>query len=65
MAEVMERRFAELDAPALDAELPFDLGVNDRSILGMLAFIAQHESYHIGQLSLLRKHVGLPAMRYG
>ena len=33
-------------------------------ILGMLVFLVQHDSYHIGQLSLLRKYAGLAAMSY-
>ena len=32
-------------------------------VLG-IAFLAQHESYHAGQLALLRKYVGAPAMAY-
>ena len=34
------------------------------SRLSGLSFLAQHESYHIGQMSLLRTYVGLPAMKY-
>jgi hypothetical protein len=34
------------------------------SRLSGLSFLAQHEAYHIGQLSLLRTFVGLPAMKY-
>jgi uncharacterized damage-inducible protein DinB len=36
----------------------------DKSVLGALTFMVQHESYHVGQLSLLRKYAGLPAMKY-
>ncbi len=36
----------------------------DKSALSLLTFLVQHESYHLGQLSLLRKYVGLPAMKY-
>ncbi len=32
--------------------------------LGAIAFLAQHEGYHIGQLGLLRRQAGLPAMEY-
>jgi uncharacterized damage-inducible protein DinB len=32
--------------------------------LTLLTFFVQHDSYHIGQFALLRKHVGLPAMQY-
>ncbi len=39
--------------------------VDDKTLLGTLAFLVHHEAYHIGQLSLLRTAVGLPAMKYG
>ena len=35
-----------------------------KTTLGMLTFLVQHDSYHIGQLSLLRKYAGMPAMQY-
>jgi len=50
---------AELDCPCTPAFL--GEGV---SRLSGLSFLAQHEAYHIGQLSLLRTYVGLPAMKY-
>lgn len=34
------------------------------TVLGGIAFLVKHESYHIGQLAYLRKYVGLPAMSY-
>jgi uncharacterized damage-inducible protein DinB len=36
----------------------------DGTVLGALAFLAQHESYHVGQVALLRRQLGLPAMSY-
>jgi uncharacterized damage-inducible protein DinB len=30
----------------------------------MVAFLIQHESYHVGQMALIRKHYGYPAMKY-
>jgi uncharacterized damage-inducible protein DinB len=52
---------AELDAPV---KVPFAVPVGDPTLLSMLTFFVQHDSYHIGQLALLRKHVGMPAMQY-
>ena len=49
----------DLDAP-IDTSFP---GV-DRTRLGALTFLVQHDSYHLGQLALLRKPAGLPAMSY-
>lgn len=39
--------------------------INDESMLGAIAFFAQHESYHLGQLGFLRKELGLGRMRWG
>ncbi len=36
----------------------------DGTVLGGLAFLAQHDSYHIGQMALLRRQLGLGAMGY-
>ena len=45
---------------SVDARFP---GV-ERTRLGALTFLVQHDSYHLGQLALLRKPAGLPAMSY-
>jgi uncharacterized damage-inducible protein DinB len=37
---------------------------SDGTILGALAFLVQHESYHIGQMGLLRRQLELPVMTY-
>ena len=51
-----------------DQDLRMDTGsqlpVDDKSVLGILSFLLQHDSYHIGQLGLLRKQAGLTAMSY-
>jgi len=38
--------------------------VDDPSVGAGLAFLLQHESYHIGQIALLRRQHGYPAMTY-
>ena len=45
-------------------ELPFGNPLGDKTMPGFLAFLASHESYHIGQMSLIRKYLGLGAMSY-
>jgi uncharacterized damage-inducible protein DinB len=52
---------AELDAPVAS---PFPLPISDPTPLSMLTFFVQHDSYHLGQLAILRKQLGLPAMQY-
>jgi uncharacterized damage-inducible protein DinB len=40
----------------------FPLG--DSTELGLIAFLVQHDSYHIGQLGFLRRQLGKPGMAY-
>lgn len=41
-----------------------ELPLNDKTILGAVIFLIQHESYHLGQIGLLRKFFGLDSMKY-
>ncbi|HEX7240446.1 MAG TPA: DinB family protein [Longimicrobiaceae bacterium] len=63
-SRVVEERLAALTASELDAPAPERFPAGGPTLLGALAFLAQHDSYHVGQLALLRKAAGLPAMRY-
>jgi uncharacterized damage-inducible protein DinB len=40
----------------------FPLG--DTTRLGMIVFLAQHDSYHLGQIAFLRRQLGKTAMSY-
>ena len=57
-------RFGQMTEAHLDVMASAKLPTDDASTLGMLSFLMHHESYHIGQLGLLRKQMGLPAMTY-
>jgi len=59
----LREALAGLSPAALDGPpaAPFPVSA---TMLGALTFLVQHDSYHVGQLALLRKHAGLPAMRY-
>ena len=35
-----------------------------KTLSDLISFIASHESYHIGQMSIIRKSLGMPAMSY-
>ncbi len=48
----------------LAAPLPFQLPIADTTKKGYLSFITHHEAYTIGQLGLLRRLNGYPAMTY-
>jgi hypothetical protein len=42
--------------------IPFTVPIGGNTIGDALTFIAMHETYHIGQMSLMRKSLGYPAM---
>ena len=52
-----------LDAAAL-AQPAYKFPGSDGTFFGMLSFLTQHDSYHVGQMSILRRQLGLPAMKY-
>lgn len=47
-----------------DAESPFKSPIGDPSNGGTLAFLAEHESYDIGQIAFLKKYYTKEAMKY-
>lgn len=55
---------AELPEEALAGANPSRFPASDGTNLGMLTFLAQHDSYHLGQLAFLRRQLGKPAMAY-
>jgi uncharacterized damage-inducible protein DinB len=63
-AHLLRDRVAALTAADLDGPSTVRFPLADGTLLGTLTFLVQHDSYHLGQLSLLRKYAGLPAMRY-
>ena len=63
--QALADRLSAAPSEALDAASPQTYPGGDASILGALAFLVQHDSYHIGQLAMLRRALGFPAMRYG
>jgi uncharacterized damage-inducible protein DinB len=36
----------------------------DGTRLGLIAFLAQHDAYHVGQMAFVRRQLGKPAMSY-
>jgi uncharacterized damage-inducible protein DinB len=60
----LEQRFTELTDSDLKEESKNPFPVNNRTVLGGITFLMQHEAYHIGQLAFLRKHLGLGSMSY-
>jgi uncharacterized damage-inducible protein DinB len=66
VSHALRDRLDTVTAKDLDGAVtpPFPLPVSDPTMLSVLTFFVQHDSYHIGQLALLRKHAGLAAMHY-
>ncbi len=55
----LNNTFLQITDKMLAAKSPIHFPVKDNTILGGLAFLISHESYHIGQLGLIRKELGL------
>ncbi len=55
VTDKMIGRFSEITEQELKAKAPFDFPVEDNTILGGIAFLALHDSYHIGQLAYIRR----------
>ncbi len=64
LAPVFVERVVNLSDSQLAAEFPIGTPIGDKTTLGFFGFLASHESYHIGQMSLIRKYLGLDAMSY-
>jgi len=60
----IDARLESATADDLDASVESRFPGVDGTRLGALTFLVQHDSYHLGQLALLRKPAGLPAMSY-
>ncbi|HEY5219275.1 MAG TPA: DinB family protein [Gemmatimonadaceae bacterium] len=63
-ARALESRISAVTAAELDAPVDVKFPVHEQTNFGALVFLTQHDAYHLGQLSLLRKQAGLPAMSY-
>lgn len=48
----------------LDAASDHDFPIRGKTVGDAVAFLAQHDSYHLGQVSFLRRQLGLAAMTY-
>lgn len=60
----MRERMKELTTDDLNRDTGTKAPIEDRTLLSVLAFYFQHDSFHLGQLALLRKQMGLQPMSY-
>lgn len=60
----LRQHLPELGSDELVREGAHKFPVPDSTPLGMIAFLTQHDSYHVGQVAFLRRQLGKPAMTY-
>ena len=63
-SDLLKEALATVTEEHLAAEAPFKNPIGDNSIAGTIAFLAQHESYDIGQAAFLKKYFTKEAMSY-
>ncbi len=56
--EATLEHLADIPTVDLDAESAASFPTEDRSLLGGIAFLAFHETYHVGQMGFVRKFLG-------
>ncbi|MFQ5499385.1 MAG: DinB family protein [Candidatus Zixiibacteriota bacterium] len=57
-SEKLMKTLESLDEPTVQAKSPIDLPTNDDTIVGTIAFLSLHDSYHAGQLAYIRRCLG-------
>ncbi len=62
-ADGFVEKISGLSGEQLGTETPVTVPTG-KTLSDLLSFISNHESYHIGQMSIIRKSLGLPAMSY-
>jgi uncharacterized damage-inducible protein DinB len=55
---------ASMTAETLERPAAQRFPVSDSTVLGMVAFLSQHDSYHLGQVAFVRRQLGKAAMSY-
>lgn len=56
------KRLAELTDEDINKKLENKLPVKDETMLAAISFFSLHESYHVGQLSYIRRQLGMDGL---
>lgn len=64
LTALLEEAMNAVSVEELQMDSPIKSPTGDFTNLGTLAFMAQHESYHTGQLAMLKRHVTAMPMTY-
>lgn len=62
-ADTLQETLDNFDERKLKTEIPFTVPIGGNTIEDSLLFIVMHETYHIGQMSIIRKCLGYTAMQ--
>lgn len=60
----LQQVLGELAAAELEQANVHRFPVGDSTRLGLIAYLVQHDSYHLGQVGFLRRQLGKPPMSY-
>ncbi|MBC7875330.1 MAG: DinB family protein [Ferruginibacter sp.] len=63
-SDLLKEALTTVTEEHLAADCPFKSPIGDFTFGGTIAFLAQHESYDIGQMGLLKKYLTKEAMSY-
>lgn len=58
VSEKLAPALEAMTAEALASTSPHRFPIDDQTMLGLLAFLVQHEAYHMGQLGIIRRAHG-------
>lgn len=64
VSAALEARLHALTPEELAAPPAQPFPVDDPTLAGAICFLVTHDAYHVGQMALLRKFLGLQAMSY-
>ncbi|MGH7536653.1 MAG: DinB family protein [Gemmatimonadales bacterium] len=64
VSEHLALALEELSAEDLVRPVTQRFPLGDGGVLGVIAFLVQHDSYHLGQAAFVRRQLGHPAMSY-
>ena len=64
-SEKLLLRLEELSEQELEEKPSFEFPIEGgETVLGVITFLTQHDGYHLGQIGLHRRYLGLGAMAY-
>ena len=61
--DLLHQTLKNVSEKTLSTEIPFTVLTGGNTVEDALAFMVMHETYHIGQMSIIRKALGYPSMK--